>query len=146
MHSQGRQGSHYKVELLPFGSGVAGSSSGKIVERLSPDDALEGVELLARSCRIMYESEGVIHFIDQETMEEVECTVDSLEGGETSLKMITEDMDVIIQSLEDDPSRVVSVKLPLSGVYRVQHTDPSPSMVSNEGRGMYSFCDFGCPF
>ncbi|KAJ3026692.1 UNVERIFIED_CONTAM: hypothetical protein HDU68_005232 [Siphonaria sp. JEL0065] len=134
LHTQGRQGSHFKVELIPFGSS-GNSSGGKIIERLSPDDALEGVDLTTKICRLLYETEGVVTFLDQATMEEVQCDVDTLDGGQKTLKMITEDMDVVIQTLEDDESQVVSVKLPLTGIYKVEHADPTPSIVSNEGKG-----------
>ncbi|ORY36302.1 hypothetical protein BCR33DRAFT_722106 [Rhizoclosmatium globosum] len=133
LHTQGRQGSHYKVDLIPFGAGHGGG--GKITERFNPDESLEGVELAVKTCRFLYESEGVIRFLDQETYEEVEVDVDLVEGGERGLKMITEDMDVVVQCLEEDPSQIVSVKLPLTAVYKIKHADPAASIVSNEGKG-----------
>ncbi|KAJ3061659.1 hypothetical protein HDU98_002415 [Podochytrium sp. JEL0797] len=44
-------------------------------------------------------------------------------------------MDIVVQCLAEEGRDVVSVKLPLTATYRVQETDPAPSMVSNEGKG-----------
>ncbi|KAJ3119823.1 hypothetical protein HK100_000145 [Physocladia obscura] len=154
-HTQGRYGSHYKIDLIPFG---ASASGGKVTERYSPDDFLEGlfalnrlktdsklkpnsgVDLKARTCRLLYQSEGIIHFLDRDTMEEVECNVNVIEGKKL---MINDDMDVVVQCLdnEEDNGEVVSIRLPSSGIYKIAHAEPTPSIVSNEGKEYYAWAD-----
>ncbi|KAI8617233.1 hypothetical protein BC830DRAFT_1114421 [Chytriomyces sp. MP71] len=136
LHTQGRQGSHYKVELVPFGtSGAVGG--GKVVERVNQDAVLEGVDLANRGARFLYQADGILYFLDLESMEEVQCEMGILNGGEKTATMITEEMDIILQCLEEDSGslEVLAVKLPLTGVYKVAQAAPAPSSVSNEGKG-----------
>ncbi|KAJ1553642.1 hypothetical protein HK405_007329, partial [Cladochytrium tenue] len=67
-HTQGRQGSHYKLDLRDLARGT------KIVERFNAGSLLEGVDLHPRSCQFLYadDQDGTLHFLDRETMEEIQ--------------------------------------------------------------------------
>ncbi|TPX75843.1 hypothetical protein CcCBS67573_g02897 [Chytriomyces confervae] len=137
LHTQGRQGSHIKVELVPFGGGGGGgvSGGGKVVARMAPDDYFDALEIKTRACQFLYESEGLLHFLDLDSMDEISCSADLLEGGERVVKMLNDSMDISIQCVDDETAEVVSVKLPLTSVYRVAIAPPAASIITNEGKG-----------
>jgi elongation factor P len=71
--SQGRGGSHYKLELKDLKSGS------KAFERVNSGQFLETVELQQREFQFMYADEN-IHVIDQESFEEVILEGDLIHG------------------------------------------------------------------
>jgi elongation factor P len=73
-HSQGRGGSHYKLELKDLKSGSKG------LERFNAGSVLEGVDLEEKKLDFMYATEESIHTIDPTSFEEYQFPIDVLEG------------------------------------------------------------------
>lgn len=73
-HSQGRGGSHYKLELRDIISGSKG------LERFNAGTTLEGVDLTERKLQFLYSDQDRMHALDTESLEEFEFPLDILEG------------------------------------------------------------------
>jgi elongation factor P len=73
-HSQGRGGSHYKLELKDILSGSKG------LERFNAGTQLEGVDLTERKLQFLYSADDRMHALDTESLEEFEFPLDILEG------------------------------------------------------------------
>ncbi|KAI9336214.1 hypothetical protein DFJ73DRAFT_850725 [Zopfochytrium polystomum] len=129
MHTQGRMGSHYKLELREVGR------AGKTFERFNAGTAVEGVDLDSRSCQFLYVDEQV-HLLDRETQDEVEIDVDLLKDGRKVLPFLNDELEIKVECLDGEPVRV---SLPLTGSYKVTYTDPPPSTSTNESKGMARF-------
>ena len=72
--SQGRGGSHYKLELKDLKTG------GKAFERVNAGQFMETVELLQKEFQFMYADDS-LHVIDQETYEEMVLDGDLINGS-----------------------------------------------------------------
>ncbi|KAJ3412928.1 hypothetical protein HDV05_008716 [Chytridiales sp. JEL 0842] len=125
LHTQGRQGSHYKVDIRDVLKNV------KVTERFNAGSTLEVVELDDRKVQFLY-ADDKIHLLDRESMEEIEFDIDYIPGGSKAISMLTDETDIRVLFLESTP---VVVKLPQTGKFKVTYTDPPPSSVSNEGKG-----------
>ncbi|KAJ3144040.1 hypothetical protein HK101_002871 [Irineochytrium annulatum] len=116
MHSQGRQGSHYKVEMRDLLKG------GKVTERCNPTATFEGLDLEDKHFQFLYADGGELHLMDKETMDIHQFPIDMIEGGSKSIvEFLNEDMDIKVSYHEDTPVRV---KVPPTGVFKVEFTDP----------------------
>jgi elongation factor P len=71
--SQGRGGSHYKLELKDLKTG------GKAFERVNAGQFVEVVELQQKEFQFMYADES-LHVIDQETFEEMSLDGELING------------------------------------------------------------------
>ena len=72
-HSQGRGGSHYKLELKDLKSGSKG------LERFNSGSVLQGADLSEKKLRFLY-SDETLHLMDPDSFEEFEFSSDILEG------------------------------------------------------------------
>ncbi|KAJ3107360.1 hypothetical protein HDU97_004242 [Phlyctochytrium planicorne] len=132
MHTQGRQGSHYKVELREARTGS------KLTERVHANAVLEDVfmcsaiELKEKPHQFLYEDNGELHLLDRDTMEESVVPLDALEADRSLLPLLNDTLDIKVLFHASNP---ISVRLPPHAVYKVTYTDPPASTVTNEGKG-----------
>ncbi|KAJ3329002.1 hypothetical protein HDU76_008859, partial [Blyttiomyces sp. JEL0837] len=125
LHSQGRQGSHYKVDFRDV------TKHGKLTERFNAGSTLEGVDLVDRTFQFLYADDANIHLLDRETFEEIEVDIEGVEGGGKSVPLLNEEMNITVKFYDDKP---LLVKLPMTAEFKVSYTDPPASSMSNEGK------------
>ncbi|KAJ3119037.1 hypothetical protein HDU96_003212 [Phlyctochytrium bullatum] len=128
--TQGRQGSHYKLDLKDA------VREGKITERFNQNAILEGVDLVDREFQFLYTAEGMIHLLDAETFEEQALPVDVLEGGSNALPFLTASMPLKVSFAGTKP---LLVKLPSYAVYKVVFTETAASTATNESKSKVAF-------
>jgi elongation factor P len=119
--------------------------------RFAAVDTLEGIQPLKKDFQFLYSADDTIHLLDRETLEEVELPEDSIigisnhfmfikrtikrnVGGKKLVGLLHDEMDVKV--LMDETSNTpLAIQIPETGSFLVESTDPSPSSVSNEGKG-----------
>jgi elongation factor P len=113
MHTQpGKGGAYLQVELKDIRDGT------KLNERFRSSESVERVRLDQRSYQYLF-SEGDLHtFMDVETFDQIALTTELV--GEDQVPFLQENMQVTIESYEDQP---ISVQLPDQVVLRVVEAD-----------------------
>ncbi|KAI9207515.1 uncharacterized protein BJ171DRAFT_492941 [Polychytrium aggregatum] len=120
---QGRQGSHFNLDLVDIKSGA------KLSERFNSGTVLEGVDLEKRQLQYLYTLDDQIHLMHPETFEETAIAVDLLDGGAKAVPFLQDGMMIRVDLHEGVP---VQVEAPDRGNYLIQFTAPPPSSSTNE--------------
>ena len=107
----GKGGAFNQVEMKDIRSGT------KLNERFRADEQVERVRLEQRAATYLYEDDGMLHFMDSETFEQVAIR-DELIGDQKAY--LQDGMTVQIESYEEEP---LSVQLPDTVVMAIVEAD-----------------------
>jgi elongation factor P len=108
----GKGPAYQQVELKDLVDGT------KLNERFRAAETVERVRLEEKGCQYLYEEDGQLNLMDQETFEQLTISQDLL--GD-SLPFLQEGMAITIQTYEDRP---LMARLPETSVLEVVEADP----------------------
>lgn len=91
----------------------------KLNERFRSSETVERVRLEQRDYQFLFESDGMVSFMDMESYEQIELTKDFI--GERAV-FLQDGMQVVMESFED---RVIRVSLPDQVTLEVTETEPT---------------------
>ncbi len=92
--------------------------SGRVIDKTTrPEEAMEKVVLESKEVQFLY-ADTELHFMDNETYEQIDLPVESMFGME---KWLIENMNLTIQYYEGTP---VDVEIPMHMEFEVTQTDP----------------------
>lgn len=112
-HTQpGKGGAYMQVEMKDIRDGT------KLNERFRSDEKVERVRLDQKDYQFLYSDGELLHFMDQETFEQVALSTDVV--GEDQVPFLQENMVVVIESFEGDP---ISVELPKHVTLEITEAD-----------------------
>jgi elongation factor P len=97
----GKGGAYMQVEMKDLRDGT------KLNERFRSDEKVERVRLDQKDYQFLYSDDDHLHFMDQESFEQVTLGKDVLD--ENQLAFLQENMIVVMESFEGDP---ITVTLP----------------------------------
>lgn len=104
-----------------------------MTERIKPNDSFEVVALKEKPYTYLYSNDGMSHFVNTETLDELELESDKIEGSDKSFLLLEDNMKVTISFLETDKeSRAISFRLPQMHPYEVLSITP---MVGHSSKG-----------
>lgn len=107
---RGRSGNHVEMKDIVGGT--------KQVTRFTADERLERAELFARPYQYLYAEDNQLHFMDQESYEQIIVEKEML--GE-SIAFLQDDMIVTIERYDDKP---VLARLPETVAMEIAQADP----------------------
>ena len=108
----GKGGAFNQVEMKDVKTGT------KLNERFRSDETVERVRLDQIDYQYLYAEGDKLHFMHQESLEQVELNADIL--GDR-LPFLQEGMKVIVESYEDDP---ISIEIPEHVTLEITETEP----------------------
>lgn len=113
-HTQpGKGGAYMQVEMKDIRNGT------KLNERFRSAETVERVRLDQKDYQYLYNDGDMLHFMDQETFEQIALAADVLD--EMQQAFLQENMKVIIESHEGE---AISVTLPDQVVLEIVEADP----------------------
>jgi elongation factor P len=113
-HTQpGKGGAYMQVEMKDIRDGT------KLNERFRSDEKVERVRLDQKDYQYLYNDGDLLHFMDQETFEQIALSADILDDMQKSF--LQENMIVILESREGNP---ISVTLPESVTLEIVEAEP----------------------
>ncbi|RHZ89888.1 hypothetical protein Glove_9g97 [Diversispora epigaea] len=118
-HFTGRGVSTTKFELKDAITGQ------KLVERVKPNDSFEVVTIKEKNYNFLYSDGNILHLLNMDTYEELEIESDKLDGGEKSLKLLDDNMNLTVAFIESEgDNQPVTIRLPLMYAYTVISDTP----------------------
>ncbi|MBI1219217.1 MAG: elongation factor P [Rhodobacteraceae bacterium] len=108
----GKGGAFAQVELKNLRDGR------KLNERFRSEDKVEAVELETKDQQFLYETDGMLVFMDNETYEQIELSADLLGDRRPFLQ------DGMIATIQYYGDEALSLKLPQKVVCKVVETEP----------------------
>ncbi|CAG8451803.1 10252_t:CDS:2 [Acaulospora morrowiae] len=119
-HWTGRGSAAMKFDLKDVVNGQ------KLTERIRPTEYFEVVTVKERNYRYLYSDGNTLHLINAETLDEIEIDSDKVDGGEKSIKLLDDDMNLTVAFLEtEEGERAISVRLPHMYAYEVVSNTPN---------------------
>ena len=113
MHTQpGKGGAYMQVEMKEIRSGT------KKNVRFRSDETVERAQLEQRSSQFLYAEDSTLHFMDDETFEQIEVNKEILD--EIKLKFLNEGAKVYLETYNNE---VIMVRLPDTMVMEVSECD-----------------------
>lgn len=108
----GKGGAYLQVELKDIRNGT------KLNERFRSSEEVERVRLDQRNYQYLYRDGEMLTFMDNETYEQITLHEDLI--GEDQVPFLKENMEVVVESYEEEP---ISVVLPQTATMEVTEAD-----------------------